>query len=409
MKTRVCFISFLAYPLFNPNTTGKVIGGAEINMVLLARSLTSRYEVSFLVDDYGQQDIEHYDGIQVIKYKGGTDASSLPEKLIRAMKAIHQLFTLKADVFVYTTANSFLGKLVFIQKCLRRRKVIFRLSSDRNLDLDWYKKKYGKGFTRLYHYGLMHANQIVCQTEKQHTLLKNRYGLNGRVIPNGFPVRDEMDIVQKKFILWVSRCLPLKKPLQFLELARRLPDESFVMIMPQNQSGNREIDRQIRDLTQAVKEQAAMLQNVTLMDYVPYDQIQPYFDQARVFVCTSEMEGFPNTFIQACLGGTAILSFHIDPDGMIEQNDLGLVCGDDFAAAEGFIRQINDNRLRYYRDRTLSYVKAHHSISNSVQLYEELIDKAMEAERSKGLKTLLPERPEKQELSSGPLPGDNVQ
>lgn len=402
MKKRVCFISFLAYPLFNPNTAGRVIGGAEINMVLLARSLASRYEVSFLVDDYGQQDIEQYDGIQVIKFKGGTDAISLPEKLIRAMKAFHQLFTMKADVFIYTTANSFLGKLVFIQKSLRRRKVIFRLSSDRNLDLDWYEKKYGAGFTRMYHYGLINASQIVCQTEKQYTLLRNRFGLNGKVIPNGFPVREEMDIVQKKNILWVSRCLPLKKPLQFLELARRLPDESFVMIMPQNQSGNREIDQQIRDLTQAVKEQAAQLNNVTLKDYVPYDQIQPYFDQARALVCTSEMEGFPNTFIQACLGGTAILSFHIDPDGMIEQNDLGVVCGDDFAAAESFIRRMNDDRLRYYRDRTLSYVKAHHSIDNSVQLYEELIANTMEAGRSKRLKALPPAKPEKRGL--GPLP-----
>lgn len=392
MKTRVCFISFLAYPLFNPNTNDRVIGGAEINMVLLARRLSEDpvYQVSFLVGDYGQRDIERYDNIQVIKYKGGNSTKNPIKKLSHAIKAFYRLFSIEADVFIYTTANDFLGKLVFIQQVLRRRKVIFRLSSDRNLDLEWYQKNYGRKFTGLYRYGLKHACQTVCQTEKQQTILRSRFGLSGCVIPNGFPIREGMDITQKKFILWVSRCLPLKKPLQFLNLAEKLPDESFVMIMPQNQSGNRDIDRQIRELAGFVKEKASKLQNVTLLDYVPYDQIQTYFDRSKVFVCTSQLEGFPNTFIQACLGGTAILSFHIDPDGMIELNDLGLVCGDDLAAAVNFIRGMDDHKLRCYRDRTMNYVKARHSIEQSIQLYKELINRATEKVPGMRRSALLP-------------------
>ncbi len=376
MKTRVCFISLLAYPLFNPNAAGNVIGGAEINMVLLAERLSKdpRYEVSFLVDDYGQQQTEYHQGIRVIKYKGGSHCSSPVKKLFRLFQDYFQLLTLDADVYVYTTANSFLGKLVFIQKALRHKKVIFRLSSDRNMDLQWYEKAYGSRFARLYQYGLRSSSHIVCQTEKQSSLLQSRLGLSGRIIPNGFPIRQSIDIRQKKNILWVSRCLPLKKPHLFLDLAERLPGESFVMIMPQNESGNRGIDQQINQLTAEVKERASGLRNVSLLDYVPYEKIQAYFDKARVFVCTSQLEGFPNTFIQACLGGTAILSFHVDPDDCLQKNSLGLLCGDDLDAAAAFIRGLDEERLKNYREKALHYVITHHSIDNTVQLYKELIE-----------------------------------
>lgn len=374
MKKRVCFISLLAYPLFNAQTANNVIGGAEINMVLLARKLSEdpHYEVSFLVDDYGQPPMEIHQGIRVLKYKGGAHCNNALDKLLRAFKDFHQMVTLNADIFIYTTANSFLGKLVLIEKSLRRKKVIFRLSSDRNLDFSWYRKAYGRKFMQSYLYGLIRSSHIVCQTDKQSVLLKKSVGLSGNVIPNGFPPRETIDVTQKRTILWVSRCLPLKNPLLFLELAERLPEEKFVMIMPQNDSGNCEINEQINSLTQTVQHRATKLQNVMLMDYVPYEVIQVYFDQAKGFVCTSSLEGFPNTFIQACLGGTAILSFYTDPDNMIVKNDLGLVCGDDLDAAVGFIRGLKDEKLEYYRQKTFDYVNEHHQIDHTVQMYQKL-------------------------------------
>lgn len=376
MKTRICFISLLAYPLFNPNAGGNVIGGAEINMALLAGRLSEdpRYEVSFLVDDYGQQETEYHQGIRVIKYIGSRRRKGLLEKPVRVLQAYCQLFTMNADVYIFTTANSFLGKLVFIQKAMRRKKVIFRLSSDRNLDVQWYENVYGIRFARLYRYGLCRSSHIVCQTEKQNSLLQSRFGLSGRVIPNGFPIRQGIDIRQKQIILWVSRCLPLKKPHLFLDLAERLPGESFVMIMPHNESGNSGINQEIQQLMAQVKKRASALRNVTLLDYVPYEQIQAYFDKARVFVCTSQLEGFPNTFIQACLGGTAILSFYIDPDDCLQKNSLGLLCGDDLNAAASFIRELDEERLKAYKEKTLNYVSACHSIDNTVRLYKELIE-----------------------------------
>ena len=65
---RVCFIILRAYTLFNPDVKD-VIGGAEVDLYLLATELAKdkKFEVRFVVGDYGQKQIEVRENVTIIK------------------------------------------------------------------------------------------------------------------------------------------------------------------------------------------------------------------------------------------------------------------------------------------------------------------------------------------------------
>ena len=65
---RVCFIILRAYPLFNPQTKS-IIGGAEVDLYLLATELAKdkKFEVRFVVGDYGQKPTEVRENVTIIK------------------------------------------------------------------------------------------------------------------------------------------------------------------------------------------------------------------------------------------------------------------------------------------------------------------------------------------------------
>ncbi|NJO88110.1 MAG: glycosyltransferase [Chloroflexia bacterium] len=127
----------------------------------------------------------------------------------------------------------------------------------------------------------------------------------------------------KNCILWVSRFQGWKQPDLFIELAEKIPDERFWMICPPPKG--KEIEN-----WEKLKSRAILLPNLQFIDYVPFSQIQDYFNKAFVLVNTSRAEGFPNTFLQAAQGRAAIVSLAVNPGDFISKYDCGVFCENDF-------------------------------------------------------------------------------
>lgn len=365
-KIRVGFISFLAYPLFNPKAN-VVFGGAEIDAFNLAGMLAQNdlYDVTFYVGDFGQADEEQFGSIKVrkFKYMNLEVYTSLKAKLLRLRNIISEVMRMDADVCFIEAYNEMLGWVKLLRGGRGGIKTIFRLAHDLDTDLNDAKSK-GFLYHWLYRLGINKADAVVSQTEIQKELLHSKLGIDSIVLKNGFFINEEVPYEDKKAILWVARAQSWKRPELYLEMAKRLPQEQFIMIMP----GENELQASIR-------EKAESLPNLRFIEYIPFAQIQQYYDEAKLFVNTSEYEGFPNAFVQACLGKTPILSFNVNPDNFIGVNELGFFCQDDMGRAIDFIKDFTPDVMRTLGENALGYVKQNHDIAGIGLVYEEIIQK----------------------------------
>jgi glycosyltransferase involved in cell wall biosynthesis len=107
--------------------------------------------------------------------------------------------------------------------------------------------------------------------------------------------------------------MPKKRYTVAIELARLLPHVRFALAMNKSVSFDR-----------AAKE-AKSLPNIDFLGEVSPFEMEKWFQETKIFLNTSSSEGFPNTFLQAWMNGVPVLSLDIDPDNLIEYNNLGRI------------------------------------------------------------------------------------
>jgi glycosyltransferase involved in cell wall biosynthesis len=115
-------------------------------------------------------------------------------------------------------------------------------------------------------------------------------------------------------VLWISNIKLVKRPDRLMSIARQLSDVNFTMI------GG--VNRGEEAYYAEMEKMASQMPNVRFLGKVPYTEVNRYVARSKVFLNTSDIEGFPNTFLQAWARKVPIVSF-FDPDDIIAREGLG--------------------------------------------------------------------------------------
>jgi glycosyltransferase involved in cell wall biosynthesis len=232
---------------------------------------------------------------------------------------------------------------------------------------------------KLYEYGLRRADAILAQSANQQELLRRNYGLDSSVVASLVDIPDSTTPLSERDIavLWVSNIQRLKRPEMFLELAQRLPT------FPASMVGGAQ--PKARHLFERVRIAASRVSNVTFHGPLPYRATQQLLDRARVLVNTSEIEGFPNTFLQAWARGIPVVSF-FDPDGVIQREGLGqgVASVEEMVAAVHRLA-VNPQIWGEASARCRAYVTRHYGEDQTVTPYLETFGRLMTAVPAKAL------------------------
>jgi glycosyltransferase involved in cell wall biosynthesis len=314
---RICIVGLDSYGMLSGEGNPKYIGGEAIQHVLLARAWRDLgHDVSIIVHDEGQGARRVHEGITAIAAhtrNGGIRGLRFFHP--RATKLLSALMAADAEVYYQSPAGAYTGITGWFCRATGRR-FIFRVASDSDCEREHGRIQFWRD-RKLYSYGLRSADLIATQTDYQSRMLRDNHGLDSHVVNMMVEApRGETDVAKDIDVLWVSNLRALKRPELALELARQLPGVQFMIAGGPMPGG----DTYYEDVLAA----AARLANVTMMGAVRYRDTAALFDRARIFLNTSSIEGFPNTFLQAWIRGVPVVTF-FDPDGLVQRLSLGRV------------------------------------------------------------------------------------
>ena len=353
--------------MLRPAASTMPVNGEAVQQVLLARAFKDLgYSVSVVVQA-GTEPIEDtVDGIRILTaFKQGAGIPVVRFLHPRGSGVFRALNEADADIYYQSPAGSLTGLTAAFCRS-KNRKFIFRVASDVNcipgeqLIESWRDRK-------LFEYGLRRADVIAAQSKYQYELLKRHYGLESAVVNMAMEMpAEDIDSERDIDVLWVSNLRPVKRAERVLSLAKRLPNVEFVMIG----GPLRGYEEYYAEIQQA----ASNMANVRFLGQLPYREVNQHIARSKIFLNTSDVEGFPNTFLQAWARKVPVVSF-FDPDQVISTKGLGIQPENDDEMRATLTNLLADSRARERMgDTAREYALANFSAIAAANRYIELLD-----------------------------------
>jgi glycosyltransferase involved in cell wall biosynthesis len=298
-RPHLCFVALSTWPVLSGDRAIKSVGGAEVQQSILARAFVKRgYRVSMICMDYGQPDGVEIDGVHV--FKAHTPIGGLP-----IVRFLHPRLTsiwaamkrVDADIYYQRACGVSTGYTAAFCRHFAR-KFIYAAASDADFDptaplIAFRRDK------AIYKWGLRRSDVIVVQNPVQVEKCQRVYGREPVLAKSCYVPPAKFKVDSKGYVLWVSTLRRLKQPELFIELAQKLPQYRFRMV-------GGAADPDYFDNLQSMAEGVS---NLEFAGFIPHVDIEREFDGARLFVNTSEFEGFPNTFLNSWARAIPTVSF----------------------------------------------------------------------------------------------------
>lgn len=296
--------SFLG--LFSGNETVENFGGAEVKMSALAKGLakTGRVEVILLTEhEVFDTGIPH---IQVRKIEMPiTRGVPGVSRIINAKRAERTFSHTTKDVVLMTSQI----ENVYIIETAKRQGIptVYRINADSLVDNSSLVTPEWRQFVEK---RMRAVDHLITQSLYQKENLQANFGLDSTIMESlcSFPEREYVPS-QKNLILWVGRCVTVKRPWVVLTLAQLRPQYKFVMASPKEEPY----------LSAAVYEEAALLENLTVYNGTSRQDTLDLYEQARLVLSTSWSEAIASTLIEASVTSTPYISYKVDFDESIQE------------------------------------------------------------------------------------------
>ena len=307
---------------------GKVVGGAEKQQALIIEGLTKK-GADVLVFEYYLDKPTVEKGINFYPAWDKRNTS-----FIRNFKQLSRQVKNNNIDAVYTRGTQLYVAFLFLYLKITNSKIrlFWGIANDHDLKGSYNKigvkraktlyGKFNKGVLKnfcsflLFHF----CDVVICQTLEQMEMGKSKWVFRKKrreMITNIFIdhseiVNNELELKEVDAI-WIGRINGVKGERYLLKLAQEIPKIKILCLGKISDSFKS--SRLYHDIVRQ--------ENISLLGYIPYENIYRHISKADFVLSTSPVEGFSNVFLEGWNQSKPVISLNVDPNKSLSEGECG--------------------------------------------------------------------------------------
>jgi len=385
-KIKICFHVPDAYSLFDTKTNF-LFGGAELRASIFAKHLAqyTDMDVSFITYDHGQVPSQTIDGVKVLSDRYFPSENKVPSSLLNLIS--NKIFNLRIKIsHLVNNKMKFPDHLKYywlekmqadfycifsmthsdrevINYCIQnKKKYLLFLASDEQLNLE--NNRFNLSPETIKN-SVANAYKIFTQNKFQKDKISSLFNREGITINSPIEINKNAAPLKKedKLILWVGKANDIKRPMIFIELAKQHPEKKFAMVC------NNDDTLMLEEVKKNIPS------NVKFYGSLSLQETEKLFTHSTIFISTSRLEGFPNTFLQAGNYRLPVISLTVNPNNYISDYNCGFVCNDSVTEITNSLEKLytNDSLYKSMAENHFNYVCQNHDVKKVVNLLYQQI------------------------------------
>ncbi|WP_460207812.1 glycosyltransferase family 4 protein [Scytonema sp. NUACC21] len=327
--------------------------------------------------DSGWAESYDYQGVRVIPLPG-FDVRGVDAFVTSALGAIAATGK-KYDIVHFHALGPSL--FTFLPKIVTSAKVVVTCQG-----LDWQRAKWGTFSTRLIQMGekaaVRFADGLVVVSDALQNYFLQTYGRETYYIPNGPATYGESDpeftygtslgLEQERYILFLGRIVPEKRPDLLVEAFSRLKPSGWKLVLAGGVSDT-------KAFTSQLLEKIAKNGDIVFAGELRSSRLWEIVRGAGLFVLPSDLEGLPLAMLEAMQQGVPVVASDIPPHQQLIDEDRGMLF--EAGNVESCVRSLDwaiahHDKMKLMGSKAQKYVQQNYSweriTTDNLKLYETL-------------------------------------
>jgi glycosyltransferase involved in cell wall biosynthesis len=364
-------MKFCFYGNIYTSLIGEPTGGSELQTALLAKTLSEHGHEVIVIDNHFDNTPQQINNINLLSttFLGWKKIRFFTQKL---PNSIRHCFKQKADYF-YVRGINYMYIIPLLAAKKNKAKFIIGIPHDKDTlnFLERLKYLYTSKISitswilrdlpshLIYNILLKKADLILVQHTGQMRELKKRK-IESKIFSNIASNYQNKRKNERNSYMYVGSLNERKGINQLVELFQILNNVTFKVIGSfQSRSDEKKYNY------------FKAFPNVIFWGQQNKEVVLEELSKAKILINTSGFEGFPNTFLEAWSVGTPVISLNVDPEGVIEKNNLGFYCKGDINKMIDIIRS---NNYSFNQADLINYVKVNHSMDSAGERFMNILE-----------------------------------